>query len=283
MKTGLVLEGGALRGVFTSGVCDALMEGNLTVDYLVGVSAGIANGVSFASHQPRRSLEVLTRFVNDKRYMGLNNLADRANRSYFGLEFAYETIPNELVPFDYDAFAAFPGQVEAVVTDLESGQADYLEVPRRDKRNTVVQASCALPLMFPTYQINGHLYQDGGIADSIPWKRALAQGCDRIVVVLTRTRGYEKKADKLLPLIQKRYSKYPAFVEAVATRAARYNECREELFQLEREGKALVIAPEDTLGVSRMERDVNKLRLLWGEGYQMTVERMDELHRYLEG
>ena len=202
MKTGLVLEGGALRGVFTSGVCDALMEGGITVDYLVGVSAGIANGVSFASHQPRRSLEVLTRFVNDKRYMGLNNLAHRDNRSYFGLEFAYETIPNELVPFDYEAFSAFPGRVEAVVTDLETGEPAYLEVPRRDKRNLVVQASCALPLMFSTYHINGHLYQDGGIADSIPWKRAVEQGCERILVVLTRTRSYEKRADKLLPLIQ---------------------------------------------------------------------------------
>ena len=283
MKTGLVLEGGALRGVFTSGVCDAMMEGGLSVDYLLGVSAGIANGVSFASNQPRRSLEVLTRFVNDKRYMGLNNLAHRDNRSYFGLEFAYETIPNKLVPFDYDAFAAFPGEVEAVVTDLVTGKPAYLDVPRRDKRNTVVQASCALPLMFPTYHINGHMYQDGGIADSIPWKRAFERGCDRVVVVLTRTREYEKKPDKLLPLLQKRYGKYPGFVEAAATRHSRYNKCREELFALEREGKALVIAPEDTLGVSRTERDVDKLRLLWGEGYQQTVECLDQLKDYLGG
>ena len=256
MKTGLVLEGGALRGVFTSGVCDAMMEGGLSVDYLLGVSAGIANGVSFASNQPRRSLEVLTRFVNDKRYMGLNNLAHRDNRSYFGLEFAYETIPNKLVPFDYDAFAAFPGEVEAVVTDLVTGKPAYLDVPRRDKRNTVVQASCALPLMFPTYHINGHMYQDGGIADSIPWKRALDQGCDRVIVVLTRTRSYRKKPDKLTRLVEKKYRDYPHFIEAAQTRHTRYNRCREELFELEKQGRLLVIAPDNTLGVSRTERDL---------------------------
>ena len=283
MKTGLVLEGGALRGVFTSGVCDALMDGGVTVDYIAGTSAGIANGVSYASNQPRRSLEVLTRFVNDRRYMGLNNLADKDNRSYFGLEFAYETIPNELIPFDYDSFEAYPGQIEAVVTDLETGEADYLEVPRQDRRNMAVQASCAMPLMFPIYKIGGRSYLDGGVADSIPWKRALDMGCDRVIVVLTRTREYRKKNDRLLHLVEKKYRDYPKFVEAAATRAERYNACREELFEAERRGEVLIIAPDSTLGVSRTERDTKKLRLLWGEGYQETVERLEEIRDYLRG
>ena len=282
MKTGLVLEGGALRGVFTSGVCDALMDGGVETDYVLGVSAGIANGVSYASHQPRRSLEVLTRYVNDRRYMGARNLADKDNRSYFGLEFAYETIPNELIPFDYDAFEAFPGRVEAAVTNLITGRADFLEVPRQDHKNLVVQASCALPLMFPTYHINGQLYLDGGIADSIPWKRAFEQGCDRVIVVLTRTRDYRKKADRLTHLVEKKYREYPNFIRAAQTRHTRYNRCREELFDLEQQGKVLVIAPDNTLGVSRTERDVEKLRLLWAEGYQETVERLEEIRRYLK-
>lgn len=282
MKNGLVLEGGALRAIFSSGVCDALLDANVMTDYVIGVSAGIAYGVSYVSRQPRRNLEVVTRYAPDKRYMGMNNLVDKNNRSYFGLKFAYDTIPNELIPFDYDTFAAYPGEVEAVVTNLNTGKADYLPVPRRDKESLLLQATCAMPLLFPIYHINGQPYLDGGAADSIPWQRALDQGCERIIVVLTRPREYRRKPDQMIRLIRKQYHDYPLFVQAMETRAQRYNENRERLFELEREGKALVIAPKSTLGVGRIERDTEKLRLLWAEGYQMTVERMDEIKDYLE-
>ncbi len=281
MKTGLVLEGGALRAIFSSGVCDALLDGNVMTDYVIGVSAGIAYGVSYVSRQPRRNLEVVTRYAPDKRYMGMNNLVDKSNRSYFGLKFAYDTIPNELIPFDYDTFAAYPGEVEAVVTNLNTGKADYLPVPRQDHESLLLQATCAMPLLFPIYRINGQPYLDGGAADSIPWQRALDQGCERVVVVLTRPREYRRKPDQMIRLIRKQYQEYPKFVQAMETRAQRYNENREQLFELEREGKALVIAPKSTLGVGRIERDTEKLRLLWAEGYQMTVERMDEIKDYL--
>ena len=176
MKTGLVLEGGALRTIFSSGVCDALLDGGVMVDYVIGVSAGIAYGVSYISRQPRRNLEIVTRYAGDRRYMGMNNLADRHNRSYFGLEFVYDTIPNELVPFDYQTFAAYPGQVEAVVTNLNTGEAEYMPVPREDDKFLLLQATCALPLMFPIYHLNGQPYLDGGVADSIPYERAFQQG-----------------------------------------------------------------------------------------------------------
>ena len=153
MKTGLVLEGGALRTIYSTGVMDAMLSKDLMVDYVIGVSAGIAYGVSYVSKQPQRNLEILTRFVNDRRYMGLKNLVDKHNRSYFGLEFSYETIPNELVPFDYDTFAAFPGKVEAGVTNLETGKAEYLEVPRRDDSFLLLQATCAMPLMLSLIHI----------------------------------------------------------------------------------------------------------------------------------
>lgn len=282
MKTGLVLEGGALRAIFSSGVCDGLLEGGIMTDYVIGVSAGIAYGVSYVSKQPRRNLEVVTRYAPDKRYMGLRNLTDRSNRSYFGLEFGFSTIPNELVPFDYDAFEAFPGEVEAVVTNLNTGRADYLPVPRRDKEATVLRASCAMPLLFPIFEINGQPYLDGGIGDGIPWRRALDK-CDRVVVVLTRPRSYRRKPDRMMKLIRKHYRDYPAFVEAMEHRAEVYNEHRAELFQAEREGKLLVIAPRTTLGVARTERDTEKLRLLWAEGYQTVVDRMEEIRDYLRG
>lgn len=283
MKTGLVLEGGALRAIFSSGVCDGLLEGNVMADYVVGVSAGIAYGVSYLSRQPRRNLEVVTRFANDRRYMGMNNLADKENQSYFGLKFAYDTIPNELVPFDYDAFAAYPGQVEAVLTNLNTGGAEYVEVPRRDKESLVLQATCAMPLMFPIYEIDGKPCLDGGVADSIPWQRALDQGCDRVLVVLTRTRDYVRKQDKAMPLIRRRYKEYPEFVRAMEQRAERYNESRRQLFELEKQGKILVIAPSSTLGVARTERNTEKLRLLWAEGYQEAVDRMEEIRDYFKG
>lgn len=178
MKKGIVLEGGALRAIFSSGVCDALLEQDVMPDYLVGVSAGIAYGVSYLSRQPRRNLKVVTTYAPDKRYMGIRNLADKDNRCYFGLKFAYDTIPNQLIPFDYDAFAAYPGQVEAVVTNLNTGKAEYFPVPRRDRYSTLLQATCAMPLMFPIFHLGGQPYLDGGIADAIPWKHALEQGCD---------------------------------------------------------------------------------------------------------
>ena len=186
MKTGLVLEGGAIRTIFSSGACDALLTRDIMFDYVVGVSAGIAYGVSYLSRQSGRNLTILQRYVNDKRYMGGRNLLRPDNRSYFGLEFAYEIIPNELVPFDYEAFAAFPGEAEAVVTNLNTGQAEYLPVPKRDDHWLVLQATCALPFLFPIYHLNGQPYLDGGIADGIPYQHAFDKGCDRVVVFLTR-------------------------------------------------------------------------------------------------
>lgn len=280
MKTGIVLEGGALRAIFSSGVCDGLLEGNIMPDYLIGVSAGIAYGVSYLSRQPRRNLEVVTTYASDHRYMGMNNLADKNNRSYFGLKFAYDTIPNELIPFDYDAFAAYPGQVEAVVTNLNTGKADYMEVPRLDRNSQLLQATCAMPLMFPIYHLNGQPYLDGGIADSIPWRRAMDQGCDRVMVVMTHPRDYVRKQERLMPLIRKTYREYPNFVAAMEARAQRYNEDREQIFDLERQGKLLVIAPDSTMGVSRTERNPEKLRLLWAKGYQAAIDRMDEIRAF---
>ena len=168
MKTGLVLEGGALRTIFSSGVCDALLDKGLPLpDYTVGVSAGIAYGVSYLSRQSRRNLKLVTTYANDRRYMGWRNMADRRNRSYFGLKFAYETIPNQLLPFDYETFAAYPGTVEAVVTNLNTGKAEYLPVPRRDAHNLLLQATCAIPMMFPIIELDGQSYLDGGCADAL--------------------------------------------------------------------------------------------------------------------
>ncbi len=282
MKTGLVLEGGALRTIFSTGVCDALLDLGLDTDYFIGVSAGIAYGVSYLSGQRCRNLEIVTRYARDKRYMGWGNLLRRDNRSYFGLKFAYEEIPNHLVPFDYEAFAEWGGQAEAVVTSLRTGQAVYLPVPRRDDHFLLLQASCAMPLLFPAFDLGDGPVMDGGVADAIPFERAFEMGCDRVTVILTRERDYHKKPERLQPLIDLTYRRWPAFCDTMRRRAERYEEEREKLFALEREGRALVIAPKSTAGFSRVERDLDKIRALWQEGYDEGMARREELAAFLK-
>ncbi|MBQ9346553.1 MAG: patatin family protein [Oscillibacter sp.] len=268
MKTGLVLEGGALRTIYSCGVLDAFLDAGLPLpDYTVGVSAGAAYGASYLSRQNRRNLKLAMGYVDDPRYMGMRNLLDRDNRAYFGLKFVYETLPNELVPFDYNALEAYPGEFEAVVTSLETGKAEYWPVPRQDRENVVLQATCAIPLMFPPIELGGHPYFDGGCADPIPWKRALDVGCGRVVVILTRERAYRKRQEGLRAVKGRFHKKYPGFVETMSRRSERYDQCRAELFAREAAGDVIVIAPSDTLGVARTERDKEKLLALWQQGY----------------
>lgn len=284
MKTGLVLEGGAFRTIFSSGICDAFLDAGLPLpDCTIGVSAGITYATSYLSRQSRRNLKVLTTYAHDRRYMGLGNYLLPGNRSYFGLKFSYETIPNELVPFDYDAFEAYPGIAEAVVTNLNTGKADYLPVPRRDPHNLLLQATCAIPLMFPVYHLNGQPYLDGGCADAIPWRRAFDLGCDRVVVLLTRERSYHKEPENTISVLRRAFRQYPAFLETMARRADRYNESREQLFSLEQEGKVLVLAPESTAGFSRTERDLGKIRRMWQAGYFTGLDAVDQVRRFWSG
>ena len=205
MKTGIVLEGGAIRTIFSSGVCDALLTGNIMTDYVIGVSAGIAYGVSYVSRQIGRNLDIMVNYVNDKRYMGMSNLLRRNNRAYFGLDFVFGEIPNRLIPFDYDTFYAYPGVVEAAVTNLDTGRAEYFPVDRSDRNFTILQATCAMPLLFPIFRIDGKPCLDGGAADAIPFDRAFEMGCDRVIVVLTRERSFRRQPEKLQPLMDLAY------------------------------------------------------------------------------
>ena len=276
MKTGIVLEGGAIRTIFSTGVCDALLTRGLMTDYVIGVSAGIAYGVSYVSKQSRRNLDIMVRYINDKRYMGWENLLRRGNHAYFGLDFVFETIPKQLVPFDYDTFAAYPGEVEAVVTNMDTGRPEYFPVERGDDRLKLLQATCALPFLFPVYTIQGRPYMDGGASDAIPFERAFAKGCDRLIIVLTRERGYVRRPEKLQHLIDLAYHKYPGFCEAMRHRADTYNKVRGQLFQLEREGKVLLFAPKSTVGFHRTERDIDKIKALWQDGYDQGLARAAE-------
>lgn len=282
MKLGLALEGGANRTIFSAGVCDGLLDLDIMADHVTGVSAGIAYGVSYVSRQRARNLQILLNFVNDDRYMGSSHMLNPLNNSYFNLDFIYDEIPNRLLPYDYETLAAHQGVVEAVVTDVNTGKAAYLPVDPADKQCTVLRATCALPMLFPIIDVDGIPCMDGGVADPIPYRRVLDAGCDKVLVVATRERAYEKKQEKVLTAAATMYRKYPAFVDALKHRAEVYNRQREELFRLEQQGDIFLFLPYNTEGFSRTEKNLEKIKALWQSGVDQVHARKAQLLDYLE-
>lgn len=280
MKWGLVLEGGASRTYFTCGVLDGLIEENLYADYVIGVSAGIAFGVSYVSRQYKRNYEILMKYEWDKRYMGARHLLNRKNRSYYNLDFVFDEIPNKLIPFDYSEFDGRKTLCKAVATRLDDGKPCYTEMPK-DKRFMLLRASCALPLLFQPVEIDGVKYMDGGISDSIPFERAFSDGCDKIIAVLTRPLGYVKGKEAATFLVKAAYGKYPEFVSAFLTRPERYNKDIEKLTEYEQQGKALILAPQDTFGIGRTERDPKKLVKLYDSGLDTLKKEKDRIKDFL--
>ena len=281
MKLGMVFEGGANRTIFSCGVMDAFLEENLMPDYFIGVSAGIAYGVSYLSGQKGRNLTLMEEYMADRRYMGVRHLFNPSQKAYYNIAFVFDEVPNELLPFDYEAFARYPGEVEAAVTNIHSGKAEYLPMPRDRSMKDLLVASCSLPILFQPVKVGKHYYLDGGIADSVPYEHALEKGCDRLIVVLTRGRDYVKKKEKAVKLTDHLYKHYPNIVEDMQLRAERYNDSMKRLKELEHEGKVFIIAPETTFGVGRTETDTSKLRRLYEEGLRIAQEQMGALREYL--
>lgn len=282
MKLGLALEGGANRGNFSVGAMDVLMENEIWADYVIGASAGIANGVSYVTRQHGRGLKIATDFMPTKKYSGWHHLLNPFNRSLYNIPYVFDALPNRLLPFDYQAYERFTGGVKAVVTNMRTGQAEYLECPRDDTKCQTVLASCAMPLMFPPVEIGGERYMDGGVSDPIPAQHALDDGCDKVIVITTRERSYHKEEEKLLDVVAKVYRrKYPEFARALEMRAECYNECRAHLFELEAQGKAFIIEPDTTQGFSRTEKDREKIYALYCHGREVAERRMDALRRWI--
>lgn len=281
MKLGLVLEGGANRGNFSVGAMDVLMENEVWADYVIGASAGIANGISYVSRQKGRGLAIALDHMPTPQYSGWRHLINPKNRSLYNIKYVFEELPEKYLPYDYEAFRNFTGGVKAAVTNLRTGMPEYLECPRDDRRNRTLVASCALPFLFQPVEIGGELYMDGGISDPIPAQHALDDGCDRAIVITTRERAYVKGEEKALGLAAWRYRKYPGFARALQRRAECYNACREHLFELERQGRVFIIEPDDTKGFSRMEKDREKIRALYRQGFAVAERRMPELKKWL--
>ncbi len=275
---GLVLEGGTFRPVFSCGVMDALLSEDIMMPYCIGVSAGISDGVSYISRQKGRNLEILQKYRNDKRYMGRSNY--RKHRSIFGLDFVFGEIPNSLVPFDMDTFKKYEGTCLVGVTNAHTGEAQYMDAMDMDDRYSMLRATCAMPLFFPAIELNGEKYYDGGIADPIPVKKAFADGCDRLLVVLTQPKGFVKrlgKYDKLGARILAH--KYPAVREAILSRPDRYNKIVRLCEQWEREGKVMILRPNYLL--NSFESNVQKLETAYWHGYRMTKKKMKRIRRFL--
>jgi predicted patatin/cPLA2 family phospholipase len=286
MKIGLVLEGGASRSLFSCGVMDALLKEKIYAQYVIGVSAGIAYGTSYVSRQEGRNLELSLKYMHDSRYMGTRHIFNPKNRSYYNMDFVFRQIPEKLVPFDFEEFQknSRAGSSVAVLTNMYTGKAEYIKLADIDwtQHLKVLWASCALPILFQPEKIGESLYMDGGISDPIPFKKAFEDGCDKVITVLTRERGYEKRSDTSAKLASRVYKRYPQFADALVNRPQKYNEDRNDLFEMEKNNKVFVIAPTDTSNFSRTERRPEKLKAMYDDGYATTKKVISELKKYLE-
>lgn len=262
---GLVLEGGGMRGVFTSGVLDYFMDAGIRFSYSVGVSAGACNGLSYMSWQRGRAKHSNIDLLEKYRYIGLKYLWTQ--HSILDQEFLYNKLPSEVLPFDYEACFANPMTFEMVVTNCRTGKADYL-VERADPARLVLmaKASSSLPFVCPVVNIDGEPLLDGGIVDSIPVERAEATGHSFNIVVLTRNRGY-RSTDRDIKMPRFVYRSYPRLRLALSKRHACYNRQLALVERLEDEGRILAIRPERPLEVGRLESDTGKLTALYQEGY----------------
>ena len=214
--------------------------------------------------------------------MGTKYLLNPKKRCYFNLDFIMDEIPNKLVPFDYDTFAKFKGDVIATLTNINTGKTEYVPVSRYDRRFEILRATCALPLLFQPIIINGNEYLDGGITDSIPFKHAFDDGCDKCIVILTQARDYRKKADKTLKFSAKRYRKKPEFAKALLNRPQMYNKQLEDIKTLEEQGLVYVIAPNQSLGIGRTESNPEIIEKIYKQGESDLRKHLDKLRKFIE-
>ena len=276
MKIGLVLEGGGMRGLYTVGVLDCLMDRNFLADYVIGVSAGAGNGISYVSGQKGRSYRVDVNYLEDKRYISLQNFLKTG--SVFGMDFIFDIVPKHLDPFDYKAFLASPCEFVAGVTNVRTGKPVYFgKQPDIGSECKVLRASAAIPLFSPMVRFQGGLYLDGGTADPIPVRRALEDGCDKVIVVLTRDRTYIKGPEKFRHLYRRKLREYPHMIDTLDRRHEMYNGTRAYLKTLEQEGRALVIAPSEPLLIGRFEKDRAVLDRVRDLGYRDTQAAWDAI------
>ncbi len=278
-NVGLVLEGGGMRGLYTCGVLEYFMENQLYFNYVIGVSAGACNAASYISRQQRRNEKVIIGFVKDWRYMSLRNLI--LSKSYFGMDFIFDKIPNQHVPFDFRTFYESPGVFLVGATDCQTGKPLYLNKDDLGAQFQALRASASLPMLSPIVNYKGYELLDGGISDSIPIKKSIQDGNTKNIIVLTRNKGYRKRPGKFNALLKLTYKNYPQLIETMLNRYKNYNETLDYIEHLEDEGKALVIRPSNKLEVGRLEKDPQKLYRLLHQGYEDTKHSYERIMEFV--
>ena len=279
MKIGLVLEGGAMRGMYTAGVLDVFLDNNIKVDGIIGVSAGALFGINYCTRQKGRVLRYNKKYIKDKNYMGLYPLIKTGN--VVNKQLAFYDIPLKYDKLDIDEFNKSDVCFFVTVTNVETGKAEYIKIDDVVSQTELFRATGAMPFVSEIVEYDGKKYLDGALADSIPLDKCIEMGYDKIVVVLTKPINYRKK--KRIGFFAKvRYSKYPNLVDAINTRYIRYNDTMDKLEKMENEDKIFVFRPSRKVEMSRIEKDENKLQEMYDLGIKDCNDRLNELIEFLE-
>ena len=280
MKRGLVLEGGAMRGLFTAGITDVMMEHGVWPDGIVGVSAGAAFGCNYKSRQPGRAIRYNMRFARDPRYSGLRSLLTSGD--YFNAEFAYHVVPREYDRFDDAAFEQNPMEFVAVCTNVETGEAVYKRLVKSDSLTyDWIRASASMPLASRGVELEGYKLLDGGVADSIPLEYFERQGYERNVVILTQPLGYQKEPNRLMPLMRVVLRKFPLMLKAMDNRHLMYNRQLDYVAEAERQGRCLVIRPDGPIPIGHISHDADEMKRVYELGRSMGERNIEKIKQYL--
>lgn len=279
-QAGLVLEGGGMKGVYSSGVLDFFLDKGIEFSSCYGVSAGACSLCSFLSKQRGRAYDVTVDYLDDKNYCSVYSFIRTGD--LFGADMCYRKIPDVLNPYDHEAFYEYQGNFYSVVTNIETGRAEYILIKDLKKDIEAIRASASLPLVSRNVPWEGKLFLDGGISDAIPLKRSMADGNKKNVVVMTKEEGYRREPSSAAGLVKLRYKKYPKVYELMRDRHVAYNETLDFISEQERLGNTFIIRPKHKSDVSRIEKDKVKLRALYEEGYEDAKACYEELIAFLE-
>lgn len=279
-QAGLVLEGGGMKGVYTSGVLDFFLDKGIEFSSCYGVSAGACSLCSFLSKQRGRAYHVNVDYLDDKNYCSVYSLIKTGD--LFGVDMCYHKIPDKLYPYDYEAYNKYQGTFYSVVTNIETGCPEYIPIKDMKRDIDAVRASASLPLVSRNVNYQGSLYLDGGISDAIPLRKSIQDGNAKNVVIMTKEIGYRRKPSTMASLIKLRYRKYPKVYELMKNRHNSYNETLDFIADEVRKGTAFLIQPRKSSNVGRIEKDQSKLKALYEEGYAQAKECYEDLIKFLE-
>lgn len=278
-QAGLVLEGGGMKGIYTAGVLDLFLDKGITFSSVYGVSAGAVNMCSYLSGQRGRARDVTLDYLDNRKYCSLESLITTGD--LFNVQMCYHLIPEYLNPYDYAAFDRYKGKAFSVATDIVTGRPEYFRIRDMKKDIDKIRASASLPLVSRNVKVDGGLYLDGGISDSIPLQRSVVDGNRKNVVVMTKEVGYVRRPSSHLGLVKLRYLRYPKVAQLMAERHVYYAQQVAYIERMRKSGKAFVIRPKADIGVGRVEKDVEKLTRLYRQGYEDAELQYGELIEFL--